>query len=219
MSYQIDPLLFWLEQEPALQSKNTAIFLPADTPTDNTLNKYNYQLAKKAQIRKHRALNRLKAYELEKIALRRRMPNPKDAKPRPLVKLEAIKGDEFLASNKKELMELFEMTKQHQQGDRFVNTAIYPDSELHLEDRDHSFARALQLKNSAVIEEHEKEFHRLRSEIYNDARDLGQHSHTASPSSSPTTAPTWPTLSPPHQPKMSNRDPRSFMTDLRKPQQ
>lgn len=74
------------------------------------------------------------------------MPNPKDAKPRPLVKLEAIKGDEFLASNKKELMELFEMTKQHQQGDRFVNTAIYPDSELHLEDRDHSFARALQLK-------------------------------------------------------------------------
>ncbi|KAF1798916.1 hypothetical protein V8B55DRAFT_1521233 [Mucor lusitanicus] len=210
MSHQMDPLMFWLEQEPASSSEDTMVFLPADTPTDNTLNRYNYQLGKKGQLRKHRTLNRLRAYEMEKIAKRRRTPYARDARPRPLVKLEVIKGDEFLNTHRKEFLELFRMTEKYQKGDQIGNTAIYPDSEIQLEERDHSHARALQLKNTTVIEEHEKEFYRLRSELYKEGRDLGHHSPTV---------PTWPTTSPPHLPKMSNRDPRNFMADPRRPQQ
>lgn len=129
-----------------MYSEDTMVFLPADTPTDNTLNRYNYQLGKKGQLRKHRTLNRLRAYEMEKIAKRRRTPYARDARPRPLVKLEVIKGDEFLNTHRKEFLELFRMTEKYQKGDQIGNTAIYPDSEIQLEERDHSHARALQLK-------------------------------------------------------------------------
>ncbi|KAK4516694.1 bifunctional uridylate/adenylate kinase [Mucor velutinosus] len=208
----MDPLIFWLEQEPTINSEDNLVFLPADTPTDNTLNKYNYQLSKKGHVRKHRTVNRLRAYEMEKIAMRRRTPHARDARSRPLVKLEVIKGEEFLNTHKGELMELFKMTEKYQKGDKIVNTATYRDSKLCLEEWDHSYARGLQTKNAAVIEEHEKEFYRLRSEIYNnEVRDPGHHSHTASSSSSSTV--------PPHSPTMSGRDPRSSITDSRRPQQ
>ncbi|GAN00810.1 hypothetical protein MAM1_0002c00234 [Mucor ambiguus] len=217
MSKQADPLMFWLEQEPSINSEDTMVFLPADTPTDNTLNKYNYQLSKKGQTRKHRTLSRLRAYEMEKIAMQQRTPHTRNGRTRPLVKLEVIKGEEFLKSHKHDFMELFQMTEKYQAGDRIVNTAIYPDSEMHLEERDHSHAKVLHLKNTAVIEEYEKEFYKFRSEILQEAKDnVGHHPHTAPPSS-PSTA--RPSGSPPHPPKMSNRDPRSFITDPRRPQQ
>ncbi|CAO0802761.1 unnamed protein product [Mucor circinelloides] len=213
MAHQVDPLLFWLEQEPASSSEDAVVFLPADTPTDNSLNRYNYQLGKKGHIRKFRTLDRLRAYEMDKIASRRKMPHANDSKPRPLVKLEAIKGQEFLNNHKNEFMELFKMTEKYQKGDKVVNKAVYPDSEIHLEEWDPNQARTLQMKNLLILEEHEKEFYRLRSEIFNEARDLGHHQQTAS-----STAPIQSTDSPPRPPRVSSRDPRGYMTDHRKPQ-
>ncbi|KAL9542843.1 hypothetical protein MBANPS3_008405 [Mucor bainieri] len=214
MSKPADPLMFWLEQEPATNSDDTTVFLPADTPTDNSSSRYNYQLSKRAQTRRQRVLCRLRAYEMEKITMRRRTPNARDARPRPLVKLEVIKGEEFLNSHKDDFMELFKMTEKYQRGDNITKTAVYPDSELHLEERDPSHMKALQAKTWPVIEE-EREFYRLKSELPHEGRDHHVDYHAQPSPSSSTARPI--NNNPPL--KMPNRDPRSSIADPRRPQQ
>ncbi|KAI8640611.1 hypothetical protein BD408DRAFT_234454 [Parasitella parasitica] len=165
MSNQVDPLLFWLEQESV--NSDADIYLPADTPNDYALSKYNYQLDKKKHMKRHRAIARLKAYELEMITNKRKSQPPDDPQISipPFAKLETIGSDEFLNDHVKEIIEILALTGKD--GQRPVEESVNIASNVHLEERDHNYARSLQIQNLARVDEYEREFARIRNQIYN----------------------------------------------------
>ncbi|KAI7892050.1 uncharacterized protein EV154DRAFT_601993 [Mucor mucedo] len=64
-----EAVLFWLEQEPV--DGVDFVYLPADTPMSRPSPKVSYQMHKIKELRKQRAVERLKAYHFEQCADRR----------------------------------------------------------------------------------------------------------------------------------------------------
>ncbi|CEP10839.1 hypothetical protein [Parasitella parasitica] len=152
MSNQVDPLLFWLEQEPV--NSDADIYLPADTPNDYGLSKYNYQLDKRRHMKRHRAIARLRAYELEMITNKRKSQPPDDSQipiP-PFAKLETIKGVDFLNGHVKEIIEILKLAKKRHMDDQIlVQETVDSVSNIHFEERDHNHARLLQIQVKSNI--------------------------------------------------------------------
>lgn len=136
------------------------IYLPADTPLDYASNKYHYQLDKRRHMKRFRTLQRLKAYKFEKIANRRKMPtNNSHIPPRPFTKLETIKGDNFLNGHVSEIVEILQMAQNsHQASDKYEQINVFPTSDTRLEERDHSYARLLQIKVTTIMNIHYQKY-------------------------------------------------------------
>lgn len=132
------------------------IYLPADTPLDYASNKYHYQLDKKRHMKRFRTIQRLKAYKFEKIANRRKMPtNDPYIPPRPYAELEVIKGNDFLNGHVNEIVEILQMVQNnHQVNDKHDQINVFPASDIRLEERDHSYARLLQIKVTIIMNIH-----------------------------------------------------------------
>lgn len=136
------------------------IYLSADTPLDYALNKYHYQLDKKRHMKRFRAIQRLKAYKFENIANRRKTPsNDLHIPPRPFAELEVIKGDDFLNGHVNEIVEILQMAKNnHQASDKYGQIKGFPTSDIRLEERDHSYARLLQIKVTIIMNIHYQKY-------------------------------------------------------------
>ncbi|KAI7900490.1 uncharacterized protein BX663DRAFT_554089 [Cokeromyces recurvatus] len=168
----VDPILFWLEQESV--TSNADIYLPADTPTYKPPSRILYQIEKKAKLRKRRTIERLKAYCFENLEeLRRNYSKRIDVLKLPsreitIRRAELVQNDDYLKRIGSEMTDLSNVSRNGNLNEQIKDSLENKDSEENIEKQKYKEQIEINYstKQKKLLDEYDHLLEKIQKEDY-----------------------------------------------------
>ncbi|KAI8088184.1 hypothetical protein BDF21DRAFT_491265 [Thamnidium elegans] len=172
MTDNTESLLFWIEQEPA--DNADGIYLPPDTPVGRLSHKTQSQINKNQELKKQRAIARLKAVHLENLCnfrktfagliVRDQLPNQHKEY------LEFVSSDTCLKENLSDILELIgdiDKIKQDESAADIVQSLQVKDTTTKEMQQELYLKEQVRVKYAQVLEEQfNNQQHQITSQYY-----------------------------------------------------